>query len=131
MNRLPLLRRLARDVSGSTIVEFALLGPLMMAMMLGVLQLGVGMHGYNAMRSASADVARYAAVQYQTENELSNSQIDPTPSRTLDSRAVRPEQQRCRGHSRQCCDPAGDRREGADAYLHIPRSQPAHDDHPA
>lgn len=76
MNRPPFIRRLARDVSGSTIVEFALLGPLMMAMMFGTLQLGVGMHGYNAMRSASADVARYAAVQYQTDNDLSNSQIE-------------------------------------------------------
>ncbi len=77
------LQRLARDASGSTIIEFALLGPLMMAMMLGVLQLGVGMHGYNAMRSASADVARYAAVQYQTENDLSNSQIEAYAQLTL------------------------------------------------
>lgn len=76
MRQRPFFARLAQDSSGSTIVEFALLGPLMMAMMLGALQLGVGMHGHNAMRSASADVARYAAVQYQTENELSNSQIE-------------------------------------------------------
>ena len=69
------LVRLHRDVSGSTAIEFALIGPVFLAMMFGVLQLGIGMHGYNAMRSASADVARYSAVQYQTKNELTNSQI--------------------------------------------------------
>lgn len=70
-----ILNRLLRDSSGSTIIEFALIGPVMIGMMLGALQLGVGMHGYNAMRSASADVARYATVQYQTKNNLTNSQI--------------------------------------------------------
>ncbi|MGH6786833.1 MAG: TadE/TadG family type IV pilus assembly protein [Novosphingobium sp.] len=76
MTRRSFLGRLAADSSGSTIIEFALLGPVMLGMMLGALQLGVGMHGYNAMRSASADVARYAAVQYQTGNDLANSQIE-------------------------------------------------------
>lgn len=57
------------------VVEFALLGPLLIAMMLGVLQVGIAMQSYNAIRNVSADVARHAAVQYQTENLLSNSQI--------------------------------------------------------
>jgi Flp pilus assembly protein TadG len=70
-----LLTRLRRAESGSVAVEFALLGPLMFGLLLGVLQIGVGMHGYNALRGISSDVARYVVVNYQTDNKLSNSQL--------------------------------------------------------
>lgn len=69
------LARLRDDTQGSMIVEFALLGPALILMLFGVLQVGIGLQSYNAMRNLSADVARYAMVQYQTGNELSNSQI--------------------------------------------------------
>lgn len=46
-------------------VEFALLGALVVSLMIGVLQIGMAMQAYNALRSASADLARYAAVQRQ------------------------------------------------------------------
>ena len=70
-----LLRRLLAARDGSTIVELGLLAPLMCALLLGELQVGIGMHSYNALRGISSDVARYAIVQYQTDNELGNSQL--------------------------------------------------------
>ena len=68
-------RRLCRDTSGSVLVEFAFLGPALLVMMFGILQVGIAFQSYSALRSLSADVARYAMVQYQTGNELSNSQL--------------------------------------------------------
>lgn len=56
---------LLRDESGSMAIEFALLVPALVAMLLGVFQIGMTMHSYNAMRSAAADIARYTVVQYQ------------------------------------------------------------------
>jgi Flp pilus assembly protein TadG len=46
-------------------VEFALIGPAMLAMLFGVLQFGIGMQNYNALRGISADVARYAVIDAQ------------------------------------------------------------------
>ena len=67
--------RLGRDTSGSTAIEFALIGPALIGMFMGVLQIGVGMQNYNAVRSVSADVARYAVVNYQTNNHLNTDQL--------------------------------------------------------
>jgi Flp pilus assembly pilin Flp len=70
-----LFGRLRDDASGFSAVELALLGPLFLIMLLGVLQVGIAMQNYNALRNVSADVARYAMVQHQTGNNISNSQI--------------------------------------------------------
>ncbi|MBD3728461.1 MAG: pilus assembly protein [Sphingomonadales bacterium] len=70
----PFFRRLNEPRAAVT-VEFALLSTLFFAMMLGVLQVGIGMQAYNAIRNASADVARYTMVQYESGNKISNSQI--------------------------------------------------------
>lgn len=70
-----LLRRSLRHRGGSVVTEFALLAPTVMALMLGVFQIGIGMQNYNAMRSIASDVVRYATVNYQTGNELTNDQI--------------------------------------------------------
>lgn len=53
------------DASGSLAIEFALLIPVLITMMLGVFQIGITMNSYNAMRSAAADISRYTVVQYQ------------------------------------------------------------------
>lgn len=74
-----MIRRLAslrRDTQGSVVVEFALVGPLLLTALLGVLQIGVGMQNYNALRGISADVSRYAVVNYQTNNRLTTSQLE-------------------------------------------------------
>lgn len=57
---------LLRRQDGSAVVEFALLGPAFLAMFMGVLQVGIGMQSYNALRGLSGDVARHAVVTYQT-----------------------------------------------------------------
>lgn len=71
-----LFPRIYRDEKGAMAVEFALLGPIFLLMFVGVLQVGIALQNYNALRGLSADVARYAMVQYQTGNDLSNSQIE-------------------------------------------------------
>lgn len=64
-----------RDRSGSVAVEFALVGPVLIGLLLGVLQIGVGMQNYNALRGISGDVARYAVINYQTANRLTETQL--------------------------------------------------------
>jgi Flp pilus assembly protein TadG len=68
-------RLLRRDAAGAVTIEFALLSTVFIGLLLGVLQVGIGMQSYNAVRNVSADVARYTMVQYETGNKLSNSQI--------------------------------------------------------
>ena len=70
-----LLRRMAGDHNGAAAVEFALLAPLFFAAMFGVLQIGLAMQSYNAIRNVAADTARYSLVEYQRGGELSNTEI--------------------------------------------------------
>jgi Flp pilus assembly protein TadG len=72
----PVLRALRRESSGAVALEFALVGPALIAMLLGVLQVGIGMQNYNALRNVSTEVARYAMVQYATGNNLTNDQLN-------------------------------------------------------
>lgn len=63
------------DTRGAAVVEFALIGPILLILLFGVLQVGIALQNYNAVRNVSADVARYAMVQHQSGNNLSNSQV--------------------------------------------------------
>jgi Flp pilus assembly protein TadG len=65
-----LARRLLRKTDGSVAIEFALIGPALIGMMFAVLQVGVGMQNYNALRSVATDVARYTVVNYQSDNKV-------------------------------------------------------------
>jgi Flp pilus assembly protein TadG len=69
------LRHLGTDERGATAIEFALLAPAFITMLFGVLQVGIGLQSYNALRNVSADVARYAMVQYARGNELSAAEL--------------------------------------------------------
>lgn len=69
------LRRLGRDRRGVAAVEFGLLGAFMVAVLLGVVQIGLSMQRYNALRSIADDTARYTMVEYQAGNELTEAQI--------------------------------------------------------
>jgi Flp pilus assembly protein TadG len=71
-----LARRLLADASGAVALEFALVGPALIIMLMGVMQVGIGMQNYNALRNVSAEVARYAMVQYATGNNLTNDQLN-------------------------------------------------------
>ena len=44
-------------------------------MLLGIFQVGAWLQAYNAMRNAVQKTARSAAVEYQTDNKLTNAQI--------------------------------------------------------
>jgi Flp pilus assembly protein TadG len=67
--------RFRRSETGVATLEFAILGPAIIMMLFGVIQVGIGLQNYNALRNVSADVARYAMIQYATGNKLSNDQM--------------------------------------------------------
>src|SRR3546814_6664734 len=64
-----------RDDSGATIIEFALLGPIVLGLMIAVIQIGLAMQSYNAVRSVTAETARFALVAYQQGNDPTNATI--------------------------------------------------------
>ncbi|MBS0477048.1 MAG: pilus assembly protein, partial [Proteobacteria bacterium] len=66
---------LLRDTRGTTAVEFALVAPLLITMVLGVLQAGLWMGTWNSMRSAANDTGRYVTVEYQKSNRIANIDI--------------------------------------------------------
>lgn len=67
MKREPLFKRIGGNTSGAAAVEFALVAPLVIGLMLGMFQVSIGMHDYNSLRGAVADSARYAIVDFQKE----------------------------------------------------------------
>ena len=71
-----LAKTLRRDEAGSTLVEFAILAPVIIAMIIGVIQVGTSMQSYNAMRSIASDTARYAVIEYQKKNEVTDSALE-------------------------------------------------------
>lgn len=58
---------LRSDERGSVLVEFALLAPVFLTLLVGVLQVGLHMQNANAIRNLASDGARFAVVQYQLE----------------------------------------------------------------
>lgn len=72
---LSLLNRMRRDIGGSMVIEFALIAPALIVMLLGVVQVGVAMQEYNALRGVAGDVARYAVVNYQANNKLTTATL--------------------------------------------------------
>lgn len=69
---LPILRR---DERGGPLVEFAILAPAILTMMFGVLQVGIQMFSYNALRSVVADTTRYTMIQYQNGVKIDTTAI--------------------------------------------------------
>ena len=77
MMRLPdLLRRIRADRTGGVLVEFAILSPVIFALLFGVMQMGLQMFSYNALRAVATDTARYTFVEYQKSNRVSTEQIE-------------------------------------------------------
>lgn len=70
-----ILSHLRSDCRGSMAVEFALLAPVFLTLIFGVLHVGMALQNYNAVRNLSADVARYALIAHQSGNTLSTSQL--------------------------------------------------------
>lgn len=77
--RRPILRkwldRIESDRRGSVLVEFALLAPVIIALLIGVVQVGLHVQNSNAVRNLASDGARMATVAYQRGNQLTAEQI--------------------------------------------------------
>ena len=71
-----ILKLVSRNERGSSAVEFALLAPVFFALMFGVVEVGIYMQNYNAVRSLAADAARFAAVEYQKNNKVSEATLE-------------------------------------------------------
>ena len=69
-------RLIRNNESGSVLVEFALLAPAYMTLLMGVFQVGAWVQNYNAVRNLTADGARFAVVQYQRGNALTTVQME-------------------------------------------------------
>ena len=69
------LRRFVTRTEGAAAVEFGLVAPVFLLLLLGVFQVGSWLQAYNAMRNAVTKTARSVAVEYQTDNKLTNQQI--------------------------------------------------------
>lgn len=69
------ISRFRRDSSGAAVIEFAILAPVIFAMLLGVIQVGLSMQAQNALRSIASQTARYAVVEYQKGNEVTDGTI--------------------------------------------------------
>jgi Flp pilus assembly protein TadG len=61
-DRLRPFRRLLADRRGATMLEFALVVPVLLAMLLGIVMLGVVFLAQAGLRSAVEDAARYATI---------------------------------------------------------------------
>lgn len=70
-----IVQKLTGDRRGSVIIEFALLAPVMIVMMIGVFQVAVYMQNYNALRSVVSDTVRFVSVEYQKDNDLNADEI--------------------------------------------------------
>lgn len=69
------LDRIGSDRRGSVLVEFALLAPVIIALLIGVVQVGLHVQNSNAVRNLASDGARMATVAYQRGNQLTAEQI--------------------------------------------------------
>ncbi|ANY20686.1 TadE-like protein [Tsuneonella dongtanensis] len=69
-------RKLHRDERAATLVEFALIAPVLITMMIGVLQVGTWVQSYNAVRNVVNDTTRFAMVEYQRGNKISDEAIE-------------------------------------------------------
>jgi Flp pilus assembly protein TadG len=76
------LLSLRKDTGGSVAIEFAVLAPVLVAMLMGVLQIGLAMQNYNALRSVAAEASRYAVVQRQKSATLATSAVE-TQTRSI------------------------------------------------
>lgn len=70
------LAALRQDRRGAIAIEFAMIAPLLIAMLLGVLMIGLHMQAYNSVRSAVFDTERFTVVEYQRENRMLPVQIE-------------------------------------------------------
>lgn len=76
MRTLLSLHRLTASERGASAIEFALLAPVFIGLMMGVVEVGLYMQNYNAVRSLASDASRFAAVEYQKNNVISEDVLE-------------------------------------------------------
>lgn len=81
---LPLLRRLRRDSKGVTIIEFAMVAPIILLLLLGLFDLGYRTYASSVLQGSLHDAARMATV-----GGYSMTQIDTRVKTRLSSFATR------------------------------------------
>ena len=64
------------DTRGGVLVEFAILAPAIITLLLGVIQVGLHVQNSNAVRNLAADGARFAVVQYQSNQSSPNDVLE-------------------------------------------------------
>ena len=69
------LTRLRRDQRAIATIETAMLFPLLLVLLIGIMQAGWYMQSQNALRGVTGDISRSLAVEYQKANYLTNTQI--------------------------------------------------------
>jgi Flp pilus assembly pilin Flp len=82
MKHVSIFRRIGANSSGAAAVEFALVAPMVIGLMLGMFQVSIAMYNYNSLRGAVDDTARYTIVDFQKETR-SNEQALNTAARTI------------------------------------------------
>jgi Flp pilus assembly protein TadG len=75
-------RRFLADAKGGSAIEFGLLAPAMITMLMGVIWVGIQMKSYNELRSVAADVSRYTVIEYQKSNKLTAAQVSDVAAAT-------------------------------------------------
>lgn len=68
--------RLIREKSGAAVIEFALVAPVFIALMMGVVEVGLYMQNYNAVHSLATDATRFATVEYQKNNKIDTTTME-------------------------------------------------------
>jgi Flp pilus assembly pilin Flp len=68
--RLPFLRRLARDERGVTLVEFAMIVPVLCVLLLGIFELGYRSYAQSVVQGALHEAARMATVGGVTVDDI-------------------------------------------------------------
>src|SRR3546814_8718367 len=73
-----LTTKLRRDARGTTLVELALASPILIMFMLAVMQIGMTMQAYSALREVIGSGGRAAMVAYQDTSDgvMSETQVE-------------------------------------------------------
>lgn len=79
------MRRLSGD-SGQAVVEFVLLFPLVLVLLLTIVEFGFALHTYVTINNAASEAARYAAVGNEPNNAVTCATGTTDPS--IEERAV-------------------------------------------
>lgn len=64
------------DERGAVLIEFALLAPLFITLLVGVVQVGLHIQNKNAVRNLASDGARFAVVEYQRGHQSTTDIIE-------------------------------------------------------